>query len=142
MLLIFKFKLVWCHNDVIMRNMEGLVTLVFFKIKSTNLASWGILMQIFKKLYISKFKASVMSIWHHNRYFSRPCNFAIFEDISSEFGRLGYFDTFTTVSEFHKYYFIYWYFIAENVFDTNDVRITSLESTCFIFSYEYWPQSV
>ena len=39
--------------------MEGLVTLVFFKIESTNLASWGILMQIFQKLYISKFKASM-----------------------------------------------------------------------------------
>ena len=33
-----------------MRNMEGLVTLVFFKIESTNLASWGILMQIFQKV--------------------------------------------------------------------------------------------
>ena len=36
--------------DIIMGNMEGLVTLVFFKIKSTNLASWGILMQIFQKV--------------------------------------------------------------------------------------------
>ena len=33
-----------------MGNMEGLVTLVFFKIKSSNLASWGILMQIFQKV--------------------------------------------------------------------------------------------
>ena len=38
------------HNDVIMGNMEGLVTLLFFKIKSLNLASWGILMQIFQKV--------------------------------------------------------------------------------------------
>ena len=36
--------------DVIMGNIEGLVTLLFFKIKSTNLASWGILMQIFPKI--------------------------------------------------------------------------------------------
>ena len=28
---------------------------------------------------------------------------------------------FIKVSVFHKYYFIYWYFIAENVFDTNDI---------------------
>ena len=33
-----------------MGNMEGLVTLLFFKIKSTNLASWGILMQILQKV--------------------------------------------------------------------------------------------
>ena len=30
--------------DVIMGNMEGLVTLAFFKIESKNLISWGILM--------------------------------------------------------------------------------------------------
>ena len=36
--------------DVIMGNMEGLVTLLFFKIESSNLASWGILMQIFQKV--------------------------------------------------------------------------------------------
>ena len=35
---------------VIMGNMEGLVTLVFFKIESKNLVSWGILMQIFQKV--------------------------------------------------------------------------------------------
>ena len=33
-----------------MGNIEGLVTLVFFKIKSTNLADWGILMQMFQKV--------------------------------------------------------------------------------------------
>ena len=33
-----------------MGNMEGLVTLVFFKIKGSNLACWGILMQIFQKV--------------------------------------------------------------------------------------------
>ena len=33
-----------------MGNMEGLVTLIFFKIKSLNLASWGISMQIFQKV--------------------------------------------------------------------------------------------
>ena len=82
------------------------------------------------------------SVWRHNRYFSRPCNFAIFEDISSEFGKLGYFDMFIKIPEFDKYYFIYWYFIAENVFDTNDVRMTSLENIHFIFSYENWPQGV
>ena len=49
---------------------------------------------------------------------------------------------FIKVSEFRKYYFIYWYFIAENVFDTNDVRMTSLGSTHFIFTYENWPQGL
>ena len=41
--------------------------------------------------------------------------------MSSEFGKLGYFDMFIKVSEFDKYYFIYRYFVAENVVDTNDV---------------------
>ena len=44
------------------------------------------------------------SVLRHNRYFSRPCNFAIFEDISSEFGKVGYFDMFIKFSVFHKYY--------------------------------------
>ena len=48
--------------DVIMGNIKGLVTLLFFKIISTNLASWGILMQIFPKLILSKFKASMKSV--------------------------------------------------------------------------------
>ena len=64
-----------------------------------------------------------------------PCNFAIFEVRSSEFGMLGYFDMFIKVSVFHKYYFISWYFIAETVFDINDVILTSLEGTHVIFSY-------
>ena len=55
-------RLLCRHNDVIMGNIKGLVTLLFFKIKSTNLASWGILMQIFQKLYNSKFKASMTSV--------------------------------------------------------------------------------
>ena len=63
-----------------MGNMEGLVTLLFFKIKSSNLAS--------------------------SMYFSRPCNFAIFEGISSEFGKMGYFDMLIKFSVFHKYSFI------------------------------------
>ena len=46
---------------------------------------------------------------------------------SSEFGKLGYFDMFIKVSVFHKYYFICRYFIAETVFDTNAVRMTSSE---------------
>ena len=50
MLFISKFKACRRHNDVIMGNVEGRVTLVFFKIKSTNLVSWGILMQIFQKV--------------------------------------------------------------------------------------------
>ena len=75
-------------------------------------------------------------------YFSRPCNFAIFEGISSEFGKMGYFDMLIKFSVFHKYSFIRWYFIAENVFDPNDVRMTSLEGTHFIYSYENWPQGV
>ena len=33
-----------------MGNMEGLVTLVFLKIESKNLVSWGILMQFFQKV--------------------------------------------------------------------------------------------
>ena len=32
-----------------MGNLEGLVTLVFFKIESKNLVCWGILMQFFSK---------------------------------------------------------------------------------------------
>ena len=36
--------------DVIMGNMEGLVTLIFFKIKSANLENWGILMQIYQEI--------------------------------------------------------------------------------------------
>ena len=39
--------------------MEDLVTLVFFKIESKNLVSWGILMQFFQKV---KFKASMTSV--------------------------------------------------------------------------------
>ena len=41
---------------------------------------------------------------------------------------------FIKVSVFHKYCFIYQYFIAENVFDTNDVIMTSLEGTQFILA--------
>ena len=37
-------------NDVIMGNIKGLVTLVFFKIESKILVIWGILMQIFRKV--------------------------------------------------------------------------------------------
>ena len=55
---------------------------------------------------------------------------------------MGYFDILIKFSVFHKYSFICWYFIAENVFDPNDVRMTSLEGTHFIFSYENWPQGV
>ena len=33
-----------------MGNMEGLIILVFFRIDSKNLVSWGILMQIFQKV--------------------------------------------------------------------------------------------
>ena len=76
------------------------------------------------------------SVWGHSRYFSRLCNFAIFEGISSEFGKVVYFDMFIKFPAFPKYCFISLYFIAENVFDTNDVRMTSLEGTHFIFSYE------
>ena len=43
-------RLVWRHDYVIMGNMEGLVTFLFFKKKNTYLASWGILMQIFEKV--------------------------------------------------------------------------------------------
>ena len=38
--------------------------------------------------------------------FSKPCNFAIFEGRSSEFGKLGRLDMLIKVSAFHKYYFI------------------------------------
>ena len=62
MLFIFKFKACIRHNDIIMGNMEGLVTLVFFKKKRTNLASWGSSMQIFQKVIFSKFKASMTSV--------------------------------------------------------------------------------
>ena len=45
-----------------------------------------------------------------------------------------YVDMFINLSVFHKHCFIYWYFIAENVFDTNDVIMTSLEGTQFILA--------
>ena len=41
---------------------------------------------------------------------------------------------FIKVSVFHKYCFIYRYFIAENVFYTNDIIMTSLEVTHFILA--------
>ena len=50
-----------------MGNMEDLVILVFFKIESTNSASWGILMQISQKvIYIqiqSFYDVSMTSKW-------------------------------------------------------------------------------
>ena len=73
--------------------MEGLVTLVFFKIESKNLVSWGILMQIFQKVIYFQ----IQSFYD---------DFAIFESRSSEFGKLADFDMFIKVSVFHKYYFI------------------------------------
>ena len=87
-----------------MGNMEALVTLVFFKIKSSNLASWGILMQIFQKVIY--FQIESFYDVSHSRYFSRPCNFAIFEGISSEIGKVVYFDMFIKFPAFHKYCFI------------------------------------
>ena len=45
-------RLVCRHNDVIMGNMEGLVTLVFFKIESKNLISWEYFDAHFSKSYI------------------------------------------------------------------------------------------
>ena len=83
--------------------MEALVTLVFFKIKSSNLASWGILMQIFQKgiyFQIESFYDVIVGI------FQGPVIFAIFEGISSEFGKVVYFGTFIKFPVFHKYYFI------------------------------------
>ena len=47
---------------------------------------------------------------------------------------VGYLDMFIKVSVFHKYYFICWYVIAETVFDTNDVIMTSLKGTHFILA--------
>ena len=44
------------------------------------------------------------SLWCHNRYFPRPCNFAIFEDRSSEFGRLGYFDVLSRKIAISQYF--------------------------------------
>ena len=84
-----------------MGNMEGLVTLLFFKIKCSNLASWGILMQLFQKVIYFQIESfyDVSSM-----YFPRPCNFAIFEGITSEFGKVGYFDMLIKFSVFHKYF--------------------------------------
>ena len=65
-----------------MGNMEGLVTGIFKDRKY----KFGKLMQIFQNVIIqSLYDVST----RHNRYFSRPCNFAIFETRSSEFGKLG-----------------------------------------------------
>ena len=70
--------------------MEGLVTSVFFTIESKNLVSWGIMMQIFQEVIYFQIQSFYDVSRRHNRYFSRPCNFAIFEGRSSEFCKLGY----------------------------------------------------
>ena len=43
-------RLVLRHNDDILGNMKGLVTLLFFKIKNTNLATWSIFDANFSKI--------------------------------------------------------------------------------------------
>ena len=94
MALVFKFRAsmtsLWRHYDVIIGNMEGLVTLSFFEVERQNLVSWGILMRIFQKNYLFlKFKASMALLWRHNRcILERPCNLAIFEGRSSKFCKL------------------------------------------------------
>ena len=81
-----------------MGNMEAIVTLVFFKIESSNLESWGIMMQIFQKVIYFQIESCYDVSMTSCRYFSRPCNFAIFEGISSEFGKVVYFHMFIKFS--------------------------------------------
>ena len=55
MALVFKFRASMTYYDVIIGNMEGLVTLLFFTAERQNLVSWGIWMSTFlKKLSIFK----------------------------------------------------------------------------------------
>ena len=69
----------------------------------------------------------------HNRYFSRPHNFAIFEGINSKFGKLGYFDMFIKVSVFHKY--CNFYDFSQTEPEQNDVirRYTEQVSLLILF---------
>ena len=69
-------------------------------------------------------------------YFSRPCNFAIFEGLSSEFDKVGYFDMLIKFQ-----YFINIISFADTLqlkmsLTLMTIRMTSLEGTHFIFSYE------
>ena len=50
MALIFKFRFLSRHYDVIIGNMEGFVTLLFIKVEGQNLADWGILICTFQKV--------------------------------------------------------------------------------------------
>ena len=52
MTLVFKFRASTHHYDVKIGNMEGFVTLLFFKAEGQNLVSWSILMYIFKRDYL------------------------------------------------------------------------------------------
>ena len=86
-----------------MGNMEGLVTLLFFKMESKNLVSWGILMQIFKKVIcfqIQSFYDVIIGI------FQGPVILPFLKVEAQTLVNWGYFDMFIKVSAFHKYYFI------------------------------------
>ena len=80
-------------------------------------------MQVFQKLYISKFKAYnhiiILGI------FQGPVTLPFLKVEAQNLVSWG----ILTCSVFHKYYFICRYFIAETVFDNNDIRMTPLERT-------------
>ena len=66
--------------------MEGLVTLLFFKIERQNLVNWGISMCIFKKLSIFKIQGFYDVIMtSYNVHFRTPCNFAILKEEAQNF---------------------------------------------------------
>ena len=43
---------------------------------------------------ILKFRASMTSLWRHNRKYGRLCNFVVYQGRRTKFGRLGYFDVY------------------------------------------------
>ena len=86
-----------------MGNMEGLVTLVFFKIESKNFVSWGILMQIFQKVMyfqIQSFYDVIIGI------IQGPVTLLFLTVEAQNLAKLGYFDMFSKASVLHKYCFI------------------------------------
>ena len=72
--------------DVIIGNMEGLVTSLFFKVERQNLGNWGILVFFLNNYLFSKFNRCILE---------RPFNFAIFEERSPKFCKLYHFDVFS-----------------------------------------------
>ena len=47
-----------------------------------------------KMALIFKFRASMTSLWRHNRKYGRLCNFVVYHGIRAKFRRLGNFDVY------------------------------------------------